>query len=143
MATDMWSVGIITTLLLSGESVFEDSRIKDASADAVLDAAAACDLAKIDYHLQWRTVSELGKDFVKGLLVLDETTRLKVGQALQHEWFTNGKHEKAIVQEYENAIRGWLPNRPLLDFKQDLELFREACQFPLYVRSPITWSSDT
>ena len=143
MATDMWSVGIITTLLLTGESVFEDSRNKDASADAVLDAAAACDLAKIDYHSQWRTVSDLGKELVKGLLVLDETTRLNVGQALQHRWFTHGKHEKAIVQEYEKAIRGWMPKRPLLDFKQDLELFREACQSPLDVRSPAAWSSDT
>ena len=143
MATDMWSVGIITTLLLTGESVFEDSRNKDASAEAVQDAAAACDLAKIDYHSQWRTVSDLGKEFVKGLLVLDEITRLKVGQALQHGWFTNGKREKAIVQEYEKAIRGWMPSRPLLDFKQDLELFREACESPLDVRSPTAWSSDT
>ena len=143
MATDMWSVGIITTLLLTEESVFENSRDKDASAEAVLDAAGACDLTKIDYHSQWRTVSDLGKEFVKGLLVLDETTRLKAGQALQHRWFTNGKHEKAIVREYEKAIRGWMPSRPLLDFKQDLEMFREACQSPLDVRSPTAWSSDT
>lgn len=135
MATDLWSVGIITTLLLTGESIFENSKDKYASSAAALDAAAECDLAKMDHNSLWHTVNDLGKGFVKGLLVLDEKARLEVGQALKHGWFTNGTRKKIMQQEYEDAIRGWMPSRPLLDFKEDLALFREASKSTLDVRS--------
>lgn len=135
MATDMWSVGIITTLLLTGESVFENSGNKYASSAAFLDAAAECDLAKMDHNSHWQTVSDLGKEFVKTLLVLDEKARLEVEQALKHGWFTNSKRKNSIQQEYEDAIRGWVPSRPLLDFKEDLALFREASKCTLDVSS--------
>lgn len=133
----MWSIGIITTLLLTGESVFENSKNEYASSAAVLDAAAECDLAKMDHNSLWQTVNHLGKEFVKSLLVLDEKERLEVEQALQHGWFTNGKRKEAIQQEYEDAIRGWMPSRPLLDFKEDLALFREASRSTIDVRSSI------
>ena len=135
MATDMWSIGIITTLLLTGESVFENSNNKDASSAAVLDAAAECDLAKMDIHPHWQTVSNLGKTFVKSLLILDEKARLKVEHALQHGWFTNGERKETIQKEYEEAIRGWMPSRPLLDFKEDLAWYRDASRSTLDVRS--------
>ncbi len=135
MATDMWSIGIITTLLLTGESVFENSKNKDASSAAVLDAAAECDLAKMDIHSNWQTVSNIGKTFVRSLLILDEKARLKVEQALQHGWFTNGERKETIQKEYEEAIRGWMPSRPLLDFKEDLALYRDASRSTLDVRS--------
>lgn len=136
----MWSVGIITTLILTGESVFEMSQDEDASSAANLDAAAQYNLAKIDHGSAWQVVCNLGKGFVKGLLVLDENVRFNVGQALEHGWFTDGKRKKRIQRKYEEAIRGWMPSRPLLDFKEDLSLFKEASKSAIDVRSSTTYT---
>lgn len=132
----MWSIGIITTLLLTGESVFEKSNDKYASSAANLDAAAKYNLAKIDHDSAWQMISDLSKEFVKGLLVVDENARLDVGQALKHGWFTDEKRKNTIQRQYEEAIQGWGPTRtrPLLDFKQDLALFKEASKSTLDVR---------
>ncbi|CAD6582985.1 MAG: hypothetical protein ASARMPRED_001122 [Alectoria sarmentosa] len=126
MAADMWSIGIITALLLTGESVFEDSKNEYFSPAAVSDAAAECDLAKMVHSPLWQSVNNLAQDFVRNLLILDEEARLNADQALKHEWFTDCKRKKEIQQKYEDAIRGWMPSRPLLDFKEDLAVFREA-----------------
>lgn len=135
MATDMWSMGIITALLLTGESVFENSKNENSSRAAILDAAAECDLTKMVHSPHWHSVNDRAKDFVRNLLVLDEEARLNVEQALEHEWFTDCKRKKDIHQRYEDAIRGWMPSRPLLDFKEDLAVFREASKSTLDVRS--------
>ena len=135
MAADMWSIGIITALLLTGESVFEDSKNEYFSPAAVSDAAAECDLAKMVHSPLWQSVNNLAQDFVRNLLILDEEARLNADQALKHEWFTDCKRKKEIQQKYEDAIRGWMPSRPLLDFKEDLAVFREANSCTLDVRS--------
>ena len=134
MASDMWSIGIVTALLFTGESVFANSDNRYASSMAILDAASECDLAKMENDSRWQNVDDLGKDFVKGLLVLDEKVRLDVNQALKHGWFTTGKRQKDIKQKYEVTIRGWMPTKPLLDFKEDLAVYREASKSELDVR---------
>ena len=134
MATDMWSLGIISALMLTGEFVFESSKNEYASPAATLNAAAECDLAKIVHSPLWQNISNLAKDFVGNLLVLDEKARLNVEQALEHVWFTDDKRREVIQHQYEEAIRGWMPSRPLLDFKEDLALFREASKSTLDVR---------
>lgn len=130
----MWSIGIITTLLLTGELVFEKSKDRYISSVAYLDAAEKYNLAKINHDSAWRMVNDLAKEFVKCLLVLDENTRLDVGQALKQGWFTDGERSKTIQQQYEAIVRGWMPTRPLLDFRSDLALFREASKPTLDVR---------
>ena len=135
MAADMWSLGIISTLLLTGESVFENSNYDGTSSMDVLSAAAECNLAKMEHSPVWQSVSDLAKEFVRDLLTLSETARLNVEQALEHEWFTDSERKKTIQQCYEDAVRGWIPSRPLLDFKEDLAVFREASRSTLDVCS--------
>lgn len=134
MATDMWSLGIISALMLTGEFVLESFKNENASPAAALDAAAECDLAKTIHSPLWQNISNLAKDFVRNLLILDEKARLSVEQALEHVWFTDDKRRKVIRHQYEEAIGGWMPSRPLLDFKEDLALFRQASKSTLDVR---------
>ena len=136
MATDMWSLGIISGLILTGESVFENSKTENASPAGALNAAAECDLAKMIHSPLWQSVSDIAKDFVRNLLVLDENARLTVEEALEHKWFTDYKRREDIQQQYSDAIRGWMPTRPLLDFKEDLAVFRQASKSTLDVRPP-------
>ena len=131
----MWSLGIISALVLTGESVFENSQDECASPAAILNAAAECDLAKMAHSPLWQSVSNLAKDFVRNLLVLDEEARLNVEQALEHRWFPDYKGKEDIQQQYRDAIRGWMPSRPLLDFKEDLSVYRQASKSTLDVRS--------
>ena len=138
MAADMWSLGIISALILTGESVFENSKNRTASPAAALDAAAECDLAKMVHSPLWQSVSHLAKDFVRNLLVLDEKARLNVEQALEHGWFTGDKRREDIQQQYTDAIRGWMPSRPLLDFNEDLAIWSQASQPTLNVRATPT-----
>ena len=135
MATDMWSTGIISALLLSGEFIFENSKNGYGSPAAILNAAAECDLANLDHSPPWQRVNSLAKDYVRKLLILDERARLNVEQALEHGWFTDSKRRKYIQQQYEDVIRGWMPSRPLLDFKEDLAVFRQASKYTLDVRA--------
>ena len=134
MAMDMWSLGIISALILTGESVFEGSHDGFASPAATLNAAAECDLGKMVQSPLWQSISNLAKDFVRNLLALDEKARLNVEQALEHGWFTEYKGKEDIQQQYRDAIQGWMPSRPLLDFKEDLAVFRQASKSTLDVR---------
>lgn len=87
MGADMWSVGAVTTALFFGRSYFVDDEgtayQRHASA-AILSAVAKCDLSGLDHNPLWQEVDPAAQDLIKTLLVLDEVTRLKVGQALQH-----------------------------------------------------------
>ena len=134
MAADMWSIGIISALLLSGEFIFEDSMNGYGSPATILNAAAECNLVNLDHSPPWLRVNSLAKDLVRKLLILDEKARLNVEQALEHGWFTHSTRRKYIQQQYEDVTRGWMPSRPLLDFKEDLTMFREASKYTLDVR---------
>lgn len=78
---DLWSVGVITFMLLSSRRPFYHkdnkvmmSRIKTASYTF-----------KKDY---WKPISDEAKDFVARLLVVDVDKRMTAGVALKHVWLT-------------------------------------------------------
>lgn len=128
MITDMWSLGIVCAVLLTGKSVFDNTNDDHASPATIVNATADFDLAKTFHSPLWQSVTTSAKDFVRNLLVLDEKERLNVDQALEHNWFTERRND--IKQQYDQAIRGWLPSKPLLDFKEDLAIAREASRDP-------------
>ncbi|KAA6418284.1 MAG: calcium calmodulin-dependent kinase type 1-like [Trebouxia sp. A1-2] len=78
-AVDMWSMGVILFILLSGYSPFDDEN------DAVLFEK----IKKGEYDADdpiWDQVSLPAKDLVARLLVVDAKHRLTAKQALQHPW---------------------------------------------------------
>ena len=114
----MWSLGALTTALYLGRSFFvADPEISD---NAVLVNAANCDLGELDHSPFWQSVDYRSRDFIKELLTLDEKARLDVRQALEHEWFTGCGRRLVLEEKYCQIIKGWMPRRVLLDFKEDL-----------------------
>ncbi|EDL76196.1 calcium/calmodulin-dependent protein kinase IV, isoform CRA_c [Rattus norvegicus] len=79
---DMWSVGIITYILLCGFEPFYDERGDQFMFRRILN----CEYYFISPW--WDEVSLNAKDLVKKLIVLDPKKRLTTFQALQHPWVT-------------------------------------------------------
>ncbi|PNH00490.1 Calcium/calmodulin-dependent protein kinase type 1D, partial [Tetrabaena socialis] len=78
-AVDMWSVGVILFILLSGYSPFDDDN------DAVLFEK----IKKGNYDADdpiWENISPEAKDVVAKLLTVDSNKRLTADQAMAHPW---------------------------------------------------------
>lgn len=71
--------------------------------------ARECDLARLDEELDWNKTGHRAKDFISRLLVLDETKRMDIKQALRHDWFTNPAHRQDFEALYKRSIRDWQP----------------------------------
>ena len=119
IAADMWSLGAMTTALYLGRSFFVAD--PDDSDSAVLVNAAKCDLGELDRSPFWQHVDYRSRDFIKKLLTLDKKSRLDVGQALEHQWFTDCGRRLILEAKYCQIIKGWMPRRVLIDFKEDLD----------------------
>ncbi|XP_010547427.1 PREDICTED: calcium-dependent protein kinase 28 [Tarenaya hassleriana] len=87
--SDVWSIGVITYILLCGRRPFWD-RTEDGVFKEVL-------RNKPDFRRKpWPTISESAKDFVKKLLIKDPRTRLTAAQALSHPWVREGGNASEI-----------------------------------------------
>lgn len=86
---DLWSVGIVSFVLLVGYSPFVyDSR-------EMICQQIKADSWTFDEH-DWRKISPEAKDLIKGLLQVDPLERLSASEALNSEW----------IQQSDEALSG-------------------------------------
>ncbi|KAM6380522.1 myosin light chain kinase 3 isoform 2-T2 [Pluvialis apricaria] len=80
--TDMWSVGVITYMLLSGLSPF----LGETDAET-MNYVVNCSW---DFDAEaFEQLSEEAKDFISRLLVKEKSCRMSATQCLKHEWLNN------------------------------------------------------
>uniref|UniRef100_A0A8C2F0Y2 Myosin light chain kinase, smooth muscle-like n=1 Tax=Cyprinus carpio TaxID=7962 RepID=A0A8C2F0Y2_CYPCA len=79
LATDMWSIGVICYILLSGESPFQGE--SDAETLALVTAAQW----EFDEE-SFEDITDLAKDFIRSLLSKDARRRMSCEEALAHSW---------------------------------------------------------
>ncbi|KAM7099054.1 myosin light chain kinase family member 4 isoform 1-T1 [Molossus nigricans] len=94
--TDMWSVGVIAYMLLSGLSPF----LGDSDAET-LNNILACrwDLEEEEFQ----NVSEEAKEFISKLLIKEKSWRISASGALKHPWLSDPKlHARLRTQEKKN-----------------------------------------
>ncbi|KTG35926.1 hypothetical protein cypCar_00018180 [Cyprinus carpio] len=85
LEADMWSIGVITYILLSGASPF----LGDSNQETLANISA------VDFEFDeefFGSTSELAKSFIRQLLVKDTRKRLKIQDALNHPWIKT--HER-------------------------------------------------
>ncbi|CAF2129277.1 unnamed protein product [Rotaria magnacalcarata] len=94
--TDMWSVGVICYVLLSGLSPFMGENDNDTYANI--------NRANYDFDDESFTdISKEAKDFISKLLVKDKDKRLSARQCLAHPWLTRRPKLVSIPSDEETA----------------------------------------
>ena len=79
MGSDLWSLGVLLYVILSGCSPFSAEQ-----EEAILQLVAE---AKYEFHeSEWSTVSADAKDLIQRLLVVDPEERMTMAQMLEHAW---------------------------------------------------------
>jgi calcium-dependent protein kinase len=81
---DLWSIGVLMYILLSGEPPFNDPR---ADNDAIMKKV---EIGKYDIENGvWKQISDPAKDLIKKLLTMDPATRPSAEEALNHPWIAD------------------------------------------------------
>ncbi|KAG8440191.1 hypothetical protein GDO86_006114 [Hymenochirus boettgeri] len=100
LAADMWSIGVITYILLSGASPFLGETKQETLSN----------ITAVNYEFDvefFSHTSDLAKDFIRKLLVKDTRKRLTIQEALHHPWITTlqSKEEAKIHDTKRTAMR--------------------------------------
>ncbi|XP_023289927.1 probable serine/threonine-protein kinase MARK-C isoform X2 [Orussus abietinus] len=124
--TDMWSIGVICYVLLSGLSPF--------MGDTDVETMANVTIAKYDFdHEAFTDISEDAKDFIRSLLIKDKEKRLSASRCREHRWLVQKKlpsstsaTPKVVVKPEVSQPDVNLGRREELDMTKDnLRLFVE------------------
>jgi len=86
-AVDMWSIGVITYVLLCGFSPFGGPSVDQEQYHATLFDK----IIKAEYTFpdpEWTNISPQAKDFIKHLLVKDKDSRFTAQDAMKHDWLS-------------------------------------------------------
>ncbi|XP_041074843.1 death-associated protein kinase 2 isoform X3 [Polyodon spathula] len=91
LPADMWSIGVITYILLSGASPFLGETKQETLGN----------ISAMDYEFDeefFSRTSELAKNFIRQLLVKDTRKRLTIQEALNHPWIKPLNQKQAMVR---------------------------------------------
>jgi serine/threonine protein kinase len=115
---DLWSLGVITFILLAGYMPFSGQ-----------EKTMADNIARGVYTMKperWKTISNEATEFVKSLMTVDPNKRLTAERALQHPWVEG----KATYKEAEIDQ----------DIVSALQQFGQASKFRRAALSMMAWS---
>lgn len=109
LEADMWSIGVITYILLSGASPF----LGDTQQETLGNISAM----NYDFDEEFfSTTSDLAKNFIRQLLVKDTRKRMTIQDALNHPWIKPSNPRQAMVKRLsvvnlENFRRQYIRRR--------------------------------
>ncbi|XP_063002007.1 death-associated protein kinase 2-like isoform X2 [Elgaria multicarinata webbii] len=130
-ATDMWSIGVITYILLSGMSPFQGET----------DAETLSNVVSGTYEFEekyFSQTSEMAKDFIQQLLVKDPGSRMTAAECLIHPWIKPLNRKQAVNRSRSsinmknfrkfNARRKWKLSYNMVSACNRLCRMRLLCQ---------------
>lgn len=113
---DMWSVGVITYMLLASHRPFYNKRRK-----VMIDK-----IMRADYNFEkdyWMSVSDEAKDMIDHLLVLDPKKRMDATKALKHKWLSN---EFSLSDRRPDQLTADAVTDNLINYKETTQLKKIA-----------------
>jgi serine/threonine protein kinase len=137
VAVDMWSLGCVTAMLLTGGSTLRSS----ITSTHLGEGDSASGLTWLNKSPEWQKVRSRPKTFVAKLLV-PEDERMTAAEALKHDWFSNEAHKTNFEELYERSIKHWRPRpvRPETIQCSDSQISRYLCP-PGYSRQDRAYST--
>lgn len=117
---DLWSVGVIVYILLSGCMPFAGSE----QHQIVCIMSGMYDME----DEEWKCVSSLAKEFVKKLLVVEAADRMSAEEALAHRWIQEREHVQLSLCKMDRSV------------VDALRRFEHASKFRRACLSVMAWS---
>jgi len=97
---DMWSIGVITYILLCGFPPFYNEKLQ----------LLFEQIMKADYDFPvdyWSDISEDAKDFIRKLLVVEPKKRMTGKEALQHKWLA-GNASDVVLKKVSDKMKSYV-----------------------------------
>ncbi|CAI9553033.1 unnamed protein product, partial [Staurois parvus] len=132
LAVDMWSIGVITYILLSGASPFLGENKQETLSN----------ITAVNYEFDeefFSHTSDLAKDFIRKLLVKNTRKRLTIQEALSHPWITPKDKHQVFVRKKVHYKLGELKEAM---YSEALEAFLQCC-IPLQSSEPLLEEEST
>jgi len=106
---DLWSIGVITYILLCGFPPFYNESLNKLFEEILH--------AEYDFPEEyWAHISDNAKDFVSKLLVVDPSRRLTAAEALKHPWIAsqvaaNASAQSSLPQKNKDKMKKYIQER--------------------------------
>ncbi|KAJ8064571.1 hypothetical protein OCU04_006900 [Sclerotinia nivalis] len=106
-AADMWSFGILTWSLLTGESAIPRGRLSQLEEiDATKNFISSDEKEAAQ---KWSYLHTRARSFLRGLLAIDAGQRMTAVQTVNHPWYKEPPASIAIEKAYARVIQFWRP----------------------------------